>query len=94
VTASDIAVGRVRIPIGPTKRILPPTRQDVTVVLRGRELSCRWDPRYGDKERSGVIRVGKGAAAELPSEGEVLAVSVTDGDIRLDEGARAAYRGR
>jgi hypothetical protein len=84
VTASDIAVGQVRIPIGPTKSILPPTRQDVSVVLRGRELTCRWDPRNSDKERSGVIRVGKAAAAELLSAGDVLAVSVSDGDVRLD----------
>jgi len=84
VTAKDIAVGQIRIP-GATKRLLPPTRQDITVVLRGRPLTCRWDPRYGDKERSGVIRVGKAAAVDLLSPGDVLAVSTAaDGSVALE----------
>jgi hypothetical protein len=85
VTAKDIEVGQVRIPIGATKTILPLVRQDIVIVLRGRKLTCRWDPRYGVKERSGVIRVGKAAAADLLSPGDVLAVSVTaDGSVGLD----------
>lgn len=85
VTAKDIEVGQVRIPIGATKKMLPPVRQDIVVVLRGRELTCRWDPRYGEKERSGVIRVGKAAAADLLSPGDVLAVSVAaDGCVGLE----------
>jgi hypothetical protein len=87
LTAKDIEVGQVRIPIGATKRILPLGRSDITVVLRGRELgTCRWDPRYGsDKERSGVIRVGKAAARELLAAGDVLAVSVDGrGAVSLD----------
>ena len=87
VTANDIAVGQVRIPIGATKRILPPVRTDIAVVLRGRELGDRrWDPRYGsDKERSGVLRVGKSAASELLIVGDLLAVSVDDvGAVSLD----------
>jgi hypothetical protein len=85
VTAKDIEAGQVRIPIGATKTILPPVRQDIVVVLRGRKLTCRWDPRYGEKERSGVIRLGKVAAADLLSPGEVLAVSVAaDGSVGLD----------
>jgi hypothetical protein len=84
VTANDIAVGQVRIPMGATKRLLPRNRQDIAVVLRGRELSCRWDPRYGVKERSGVIRVGKAAATALLAEGDVLMVSVREGAVHLD----------
>ena len=34
VTTKDIEVGQVRIPIGATKTILPPVRQDIVVVLR------------------------------------------------------------
>jgi hypothetical protein len=81
--AKDIEVGQVRIPIGATKRILPPERGDITVVLRGRELgTCRWDPRYGSaKERSGVIRVGKAAARNSLAAGQVLAVSVDGGGV-------------
>jgi hypothetical protein len=66
--------------------MLPPTRTNVTVVLRGSELGlCRWDPRHGaDKERSGVIRVGRAAARELLQAGDVLAVSAGGRVISLD----------
>ena len=86
VTAADIEVGQVRIPRGATKTVLPSERIDIAVVLRGRELGpCRWDPRYGPPERSGVIRVGKSAARELLSAGDVLAVTVDpDGIVVLD----------
>lgn len=76
VTESDIRAGQVRIPIGATKTILPQERQSISVLLIGRELTCRWDPRYGEKERSGVIRVGRTAARELLHPGDVLAVSM------------------
>jgi hypothetical protein len=81
VTAKDIDAGQVRIPRGATKAILPRGRTDITVLLRGRILTCRWDPRYGPPERSGVIRVGKPAARELLQAGDVLAVSVTSRGI-------------
>lgn len=84
ITEKDIQAGQMRIPIGATKTILPRTRQDIVVVLRGRTLACRWDPRYGEKEHSGVIRVGKAAARELLSPGDVLAVTVAaDGSVGL-----------
>ena len=54
------------------------------MLLVGRELSCRWDPRYGEKERSGVIRVGRTAARELLHPGDVLGVSMrADGMAQL-----------
>ena len=84
VTESDIRAGQVRIPIGATKTILPRERQDIRVLLVGRDLTCRWDPRYGKKERSGVIRVGRTAARELLHPGDVLAVSMrADGTAQL-----------
>ncbi len=85
VTAKDIEAGQVRIPIGATKAVLPAAREDILVVLRGRKLTCRWDPRYGEKERSGVIRVGKAAAGGLLSAGDVLAVTLqANGSVVLD----------
>jgi hypothetical protein len=86
VTTRDIEVGQVRIPRGATKTVLPIERIDIAVVLRGRELgACRWDPRYGPPERSGVIRVGKAAARELLTAGDVLVLSVhVDGAVGLD----------
>ncbi|MFN8175883.1 MAG: hypothetical protein U0T02_12530 [Solirubrobacteraceae bacterium] len=85
VTAKDIEAGQVRIPRA-AKDVLPQERTDIQVVLRGRELGiCRWDPRYGPPERSGVIRVGRSAAQALLRPGEVLAVSVDgSGMVGLD----------
>ena len=82
VTAKDIEAGQVRIPRG-AKVLLPRDRQDVTVLLRGRELASRWDPRHGPPERSGVIRVGRTAARELLKPGDVLTVSSRAGQIEL-----------
>lgn len=86
VTANDIESGQVRIPIGPTKTLLPLVKADITVVLRGSELGlCRWDLRYSiDRQRSGVIRVGRAAARDLLHTGDVLAVSAGGGAVSLD----------
>jgi hypothetical protein len=84
VTARDIDAGQVRIPRGSTKTILPHDRQNVSVLLRGHELTCRWDPRCGPPERSGVIRVGKAAARELLKSGDVLSVRARPPWIELD----------
>ncbi len=84
VTAKDIEAGQVRIPRGATKSLLPRERQDIAVRLRGRELNCRWDPRYGPPERSGVMRVGKAVARELLVLGDVLAVRARTESVILD----------
>jgi hypothetical protein len=86
MTPKDIEGGQVRIPSGATKTVLPNERIDIAVVLRGRELgACRWDPRYGPPERSGVIRVGRSAARELLAAGDVLVLTVaSDGVVALD----------
>ena len=84
VTAKDIEVGQIRIPRGATKSVLPSERREIAVRLRGHDLACRWDPRYGPPERSGVIRVGKAAAADLLHPDEVLAVRVHAGRVQLD----------
>lgn len=82
VSSNDIAAGQVRIPRGVTKTALPSERSDITVVLRGRELgACRWDPRYGPPERSGVIRIGRSTARELLAAGEVLVVTAAPDDV-------------
>ena len=53
--------------------------------MRGVDLGdVRWDPRFGpDQERSGVIGIGKEAAAEL-AEGAVLTITRNDAVVRLD----------
>ena len=85
VTAKDIEAGQVRIPIGAVKRLLPSDPGEVEVVLHGRHMTCRWDPRFGaDRERLGLIRVGRTAADELLSAGDVLHVAVSGSTIHLD----------
>jgi hypothetical protein len=75
VTAADRAGGRIRFPRA-SKRLLPDYRSDISVRVHGHELVCRWDPRYGPPERSGVLMVGRAFAAEHLAENEVLAVAV------------------
>jgi hypothetical protein len=77
VTEKDIEAGQVRVSAA-TKTILPSGRAYLSVVLRGLELTCRWDPRDGPPPRSGVIRVGKAAAREMLTRGETLTVAVDD----------------
>lgn len=86
VTEKDIKAGQIRIPIsGPTKRLFPDGRQDIEVVLRGQQLTCRWDPRVGpDRERLGLIRVGVAAARDLLVAGDVLTVAIVSGAYHLD----------
>ncbi|BBZ62570.1 type II toxin-antitoxin system VapC family toxin [Mycolicibacterium monacense] len=84
VTAPDLAAGRIRIPVA-IKPALPDTRTSVRLVLRGRELEVRWDPRNGpDRARSGVLSVGRATLAEAVSPGERLeVVPQPDGRIEL-----------
>lgn len=84
VTANDIAAGIVRVP-QPSKRFFPDEQCRISIMLRGVDLEdVRWDPRFGpDQERSGVIGVGKKAAADL-AEGDELRITETDGGVRLD----------
>lgn len=87
VTAADIAAGRIRIPRGKTKLLLPGDKARVEVRLVGQKLpGCRWDPRRGpDQERSGVIGIGRAAASELLVVGERLEASVDPaGTVMLD----------
>lgn len=85
VTAVDIRSGRIRVP-HETKALFPRDMAYVDVVLRGRALNARWDPRMGpDRERSGVLLIGRGALPDLVSPDEVLAVSDGGrGPIRID----------
>lgn len=84
VTANDIAAGIVRVP-RPSKRFFPDQQCRISIMLRGVDLDdVRWDPRFGpDQERSGVIGIGKKAAADL-AEGDEFRITATDGGVRLD----------
>jgi HEPN domain-containing protein len=84
VTAGDMAAGIVRVPPS-SKLMFPAERALVTVALRGAFLQdVRWDPRLGpDRERSGVLGIGKQAASQL-IEGERLVIERVDGGVRLN----------
>ena len=82
VTAADLRGGRIRIPRGASKDAFPSERGKIEVEIRGEVMSCRWDPRYGPPERSGVLSVGKAVLAGLVDEGERLRVDASNG-LRL-----------
>lgn len=84
VTATDLESGRIRVPTrgsAPTKSLLPSGKATLNVMLRGRSVSARWDPRMGpDRERSGVLRIDVGLS-DLVGEDEVLMVSEHGGGV-------------
>jgi hypothetical protein len=78
VTARDVAAGQVRLPRA-AKRLFPAERAYLDVVVRGRELRARWDPRLGpDRERSGLLAFGRGNLTGVVDVGEVLMARVGD----------------
>lgn len=93
ITAKDIAGGRIRIP-HQTKRLFPPVPARIHVDLLGRQLDCRWDPKHGpDKERSGVIGIGRHHMAGLIEPDEVLFVSAADGGVQVRRTSESLARG-
>lgn len=76
VTAADIAGGRIRVG-RPAKRELhfPAARQQLVVEVLGNSFEAQWDPRLGpDKERSGVIRIGRAEMRRLIGRPRLLLV--------------------
>jgi hypothetical protein len=84
VTAKDLLAGQVRFARA-AKRLFPPDRAYVEVVVRGHPLHGRWDSRVGaDKERSGLLRLGRGKLDGLVAADEVFTLTVeADGTVHL-----------
>lgn len=84
MTAADRDAGQVRIPSG-SKRVFPQQAAVVAVVLRGRQVEARWNPRIGpDRERSGTLRLGRQALTDLvPVETILVVTRLDDGTIEL-----------
>jgi hypothetical protein len=84
VRAGDREAGIVRVP-SRSKPLFPAERTLLIVMLRGETLhEVRWDPSLGpDRERSGVLGIGKRAASRL-IEGETLRITQIDGGVQLD----------
>lgn len=84
VTGADIAGGRIRIPAA-SKAVFPSVRGPVNIVLRGASMTVRYDPRIGpDRNRSGVLGVGRRVLANLVGADEVLTVTADGGLLHLD----------
>lgn len=80
VTAADIAGGRIRCGVA-LKELLPKQQQlAFEIVLRGITLECKWDPRDGpDRNRSGVLSIGKAPLQQLLKADDMLTLEVIDG---------------
>lgn len=82
VTAADLRAGHIRIPRG-SKDLFPSERCELDLTIRGRSLRCRYDPRFGPPERSGVLGVGKNVLPALVQEDDVLQIDRDDGHLSV-----------
>ncbi|MBP2267038.1 hypothetical protein J3A64_002502 [Pseudarthrobacter sp. PvP004] len=80
VTASDIAHGRIRCGVH-LKRLMPPVAvQTLPIVIRGQLLEADWNPRNGpDRDRSGVLSIGKARLDPLIAADEYVALELIRG---------------
>ena len=84
VSKSDGKAGIVRIPIGDSKSLFPPTPCRIDVVVCGESLQASWNPRMGpDRERSGRLGIGRDAVGRLGLVGRRLSVRAAAGAIEL-----------
>jgi double-stranded uracil-DNA glycosylase len=75
VTATDLDRGQIRLP-REAKRFFPGRKASLEVVVRGVRVRGTYDPRVGpDRERSGVLRIGREQLRSLVHVDEVLQVS-------------------
>lgn len=83
VTQADLDAGQIRIPAR-SKHYFPPQRADLRIVVEDVELTAAWDPRMGpDRERSGVLRIGKTNLQGLVFLGTPLRIAKADDDLVL-----------
>ncbi len=84
VRSGDFMAGRIRIPKA-TKHLFPNYKATIGATVRGQSIEARWDPRNGpDRERSGVLTVGRSLLTDHLLEGDVLTVSQqADGSVEL-----------
>lgn len=74
VTAGDVRAGQLRVP-AVSKDIFPSTTSRITVAIGGQSHDVSWNPRTtGDRERSGVIRLGKAVMSDRFSPGAPRAI--------------------
>ncbi|WP_151724071.1 hypothetical protein [Arthrobacter luteolus] len=72
VTEVDIQNGRIRCGVK-VKPDLPHARGEVEILLMGTRLLARYDPRNGpDRQRSGVLKIGREEMRSLIGEPRTL----------------------
>jgi hypothetical protein len=73
ITEADLEAGIVRLP-RMAKSLLPSEKaEQVPITLRGMALTVSYDPKRGrDRERSGVLRIGRAVLSRLVKPGERL----------------------
>ena len=83
VTQADLQAGQIRVP-SRSKHHFPADRAQLNVVVEDVELLATWDPRVGpDRERSGVLRLGKANLQGLVFLGASLRITQSDGSLVL-----------
>jgi hypothetical protein len=81
IRAGDIKTGTLRVP-GP-ERLFPRQRTLIQVEIARVTKDFRWDPGYGaDRDRSGVVGIGKTLAANL-TLGSELEINLRDGIYQI-----------
>lgn len=83
VTPTDVADGQLRVP-RVAKSIFPTVKGQIEVDLGGTVHIASWDPRTdGDRERSGVIRVGRGILKSYVDAGGPRRIETTPTGYRI-----------
>lgn len=83
LTESDLAAGNIRIP-QVSKSLFPESKADIQLELGGETHMASWDPRAaGDKERSGVIGIGRGVLKRHMSAGGPRSIKRTASGYRF-----------
>lgn len=83
VTPADVRSGILRVPRA-SKAIFPSSHAQIEIELWGQAHLVSWNPRIsGDKERSGVIGVGKTVLASRVTAGDSLRIEKTPTGYRI-----------
>ncbi|WP_404442536.1 hypothetical protein LG315_07760 [Microbacterium marinum] len=83
VTPADLRAGKLRVP-RTSKSIFPSGRAQICVEMSGERFTATWDPgTSGDKERSGVIRVGRAILQQHISAGGPRRIEATDAGYKI-----------
>ena len=83
LTAADLSAGQIRIP-RVSKSLFPESRSEISVDLGGETHTASWDPRTDeDRERSGVIGIGRGVLTRHMSAGGPRIVERTARGYRI-----------